>query len=282
MIDPSDIYEFDSWKPWVSVLILWAIHGNEPCGTIAIQQLIQDLEMRNIVLNQGRLTLIPICNPKAFELKQRQTQDNLNRMFYPNNTKISYEALLAKQIAPYIANADALIDLHSMTTSNDVFMFKSVAKNPELDRFASSLGVKEWMDGWDSVYDESEQWATDDFARTTDTMGICVECWQHDDPNSPIVAKQCIDNALMHFGLISGTPDYEKNIKKTTIKSLVRKTKEGSRTKQRKHGDSFQAWDTIVNYNDWTVLEATYAWVMILPKPRATLGGEWFYLGVRE
>ena len=38
-----DVSTYDSAKAWKKLLILWAIHGNEHCWTIAIQRLIDQM-----------------------------------------------------------------------------------------------------------------------------------------------------------------------------------------------------------------------------------------------
>lgn len=59
-------YTFQGKYPGKHLLILGAIHGNEVCGTQAIEKLISQLESGEIVIENGSLTLVPVANEAAY------------------------------------------------------------------------------------------------------------------------------------------------------------------------------------------------------------------------
>ncbi len=273
-------YTYESWIPWHKVLILWAIHGNEPCGTIAIQKLISQLDSWEISLKSWMLTLIPICNQKAHDLGQRQTEENLNRMFNPENKSDSYEATLAAEIREYIENSDYMLDIHSLSWWDSTFMFKSEFWNNELDEYASTMWIKEVISWWNEIYQENELRCTDDFAKSCWVKWVCIECGQHEDPNAPIVAYDAIINSLTHLWLIDWVAAYQSDMYQLHMNTLILKDKEWSFAKIRKHWDEVKAWEVIARYQDWTEINAVEDSLILLPKHWAKKGEERFYLWI--
>lgn len=98
------------------------MHGNEPCGVFAIEKLRDMLEQRQLVLQRGSVTLIPICNPRAYAQSVRCTETNLARIFASDGE--SYEEQLAAQIKPYIEAADMIVDIHSLSADGDPFVLQ--------------------------------------------------------------------------------------------------------------------------------------------------------------
>ena len=61
-----------------SSLVMGAIHGNEKCGTIAIDRVMSEIDSGHLKIVKGQGDLpIPIANPKAYELDQRYFERNL-------------------------------------------------------------------------------------------------------------------------------------------------------------------------------------------------------------
>lgn len=96
-----------------TVGICAAIHGNEPTGTEIVR------EMGRIFRDgdfKGRLLLLPVANPPAFEANRRHTPIddlNLNRLF-PGNPDGWFSEKLAHVITEvFLTKIDVLIDIHS-------------------------------------------------------------------------------------------------------------------------------------------------------------------------
>jgi hypothetical protein len=60
-------------------------------------------------------------------------------MFNPINESTSYEALLAKEIRGYIQECDYMLDIHSLSGGESLFMFKSDYQDEDIDAFATSM-----------------------------------------------------------------------------------------------------------------------------------------------
>ena len=90
-----------------------AIHGDEPTGTeIALETVrrVTDSQFR------GRLVLLPVANPLAFEANRRHTpldDQNLNRVFPGNDGGWFTEQLAAVITREFLMKIDVFIDLHS-------------------------------------------------------------------------------------------------------------------------------------------------------------------------
>ena len=77
-----DAYTFLGLEPGLSVLILGGVHGDEICGTKAINQVIRLINNGKINIKSGKITMIPVTNPLAARKKNRIGDRNLNRCFY--------------------------------------------------------------------------------------------------------------------------------------------------------------------------------------------------------
>src|ERR1700722_19452562 len=106
-------HSFDSGKPGPALLVLGALHGNGVAGTVALNELIAALERRQLILQKGKLTLIPVANPAAYARRKRLIDVNLNRVFTPNPAPRNDEERAAQEIMPYIDACDVLLDIHS-------------------------------------------------------------------------------------------------------------------------------------------------------------------------
>lgn len=112
------VWQFDSGKPGRAVLITALIHGNELCGAWALKGLLE----AGIRPRQGRLTLA-FCNLAAFDRfdaanhdASRFVDEDLNRQWSPERIQAggTQERRRAQALAPFVTQADWLLDLHSM------------------------------------------------------------------------------------------------------------------------------------------------------------------------
>jgi hypothetical protein len=101
-----------------TILILGGIHGDEPAGSRAILQLMNDINtninIKNIKLN-NRLILIPHVNYCALQINKRSIPliGDLNRKF-PSSENYNENKLhpIIKQILKFTKEADFIIDFH--------------------------------------------------------------------------------------------------------------------------------------------------------------------------
>ncbi len=121
------VWSFDSGRPGRHVLISALVHGNEICGAWALKGLLE----AGLRPQQGQLTLA-FCNLAAFDRFEptdhdaaRFVDEDLNRQWlaermdaansnHSDHSHHSQERRRAAALRPFVAQADWLLDLHSM------------------------------------------------------------------------------------------------------------------------------------------------------------------------
>lgn len=96
-----------------TVGITAGIHGDELPPIEICRQVVEAVDPATL---RGRLIVIPVCNPPAFEAFSRNTptdMNNLNRVF-PGTADSWLSELIARALAEYLGpKLDALLDLHA-------------------------------------------------------------------------------------------------------------------------------------------------------------------------
>lgn len=136
------VWRFEGGATGPHLVITALIHGNEVCGAAALWKVLQDSPKPA----RGRLTLV-FCNLEAYsrlddatKQDRRAVDEDFNRVWgrlddAPGGT---YEMRRAREILPFLEGADALLDLHSMTTPAPALGLVGMAgKNVE---FAKAVG----------------------------------------------------------------------------------------------------------------------------------------------
>jgi predicted deacylase len=101
------------------LLISASVHGDEFEGIVAVQRLIRDFRASDIC---GTVTLVPIVNESAYELKGRCGADGLDlARTCPGNPDGSITEQAANALTKLIEAADLYIDLHSGGITMDVY-----------------------------------------------------------------------------------------------------------------------------------------------------------------
>lgn len=225
--------------PGPRVIIMGATHGNETCGTRAIERVMADIDGGRLPIVNGSVTFVPIVNPLAYANNTRSGDRNLNRDLFPRDDPRDFEDHVANWLCPLLARHDVLLDLHSFNAQNGepFVMVGPVDNDGPLEPFshmrqeralARRLGVRRFVTGWMAAYGGGVQRrsrATDAGAAeletvlrygvgTTETMrrlggwALTLECGQHQDPQAPEVAYRAILNTLAHLKLVDA-PDPE-------------------------------------------------------------------------
>ncbi len=83
-------------------------HGDEKIGLKVVK------EINKLNINKNTL-VVQVANKKAFELRKRFIDQDLNRSF-PGKKNGNYEERTAYKILPAILSADIVIDIHSTTS----------------------------------------------------------------------------------------------------------------------------------------------------------------------
>lgn len=130
-------HQFLGMQPGPRLLVLGAVHGNEVCGTRAIERILAELESGALAITRGQLTLLPVTNPLAYRKGERQGDRNLNRNLRVCATPTDYEDRIGNALCPLLQAHDVLLDLHSFHTGGQPFAMLGPRDNQEaLEPFA--------------------------------------------------------------------------------------------------------------------------------------------------
>lgn len=298
----KDVLSFKGIKPGKRLLVLGAVHGDEVCGPIAIRRWIKRLSDGNVQFLSGSVTFVPVCNPEAYRLKKRYSEENLNRVFRKHENPRTYEQRLANELTELFDEADYILDLHSQHVSGESFCFAENETPPLLD-FISALCPHHVLFGWGTLYPEGD-FTTESYAAGLGKICTTVECGLHDDPRAIDVAEEMIFRAMRFLGMIENLDDrhselvsgsHEKMLKRVQhddipdtsfipihLRRVHRFKKGGKLAWDFKHLDKFKKGDVLAVYADGSKITTDFDGVIVLPKTDDGIrdGDEWFYLGI--
>ena len=310
------IHSFRALQPGPALIVTGAVHGNETCGSRAIERVAAELDRGELVLQRGSLTLVPITNPLAYERGQRMGDRNLNRNLYPNAHPQDYEDRIANVLCPLLAQHDVLLDLHSFHSAGEPFVMLGPQDNAgALEPFAHAaleealalcLGPRRIVEGWLSTYadgvrtrmarssaaDRATLLSTDprygvgttEYMRSQGGYAVTLECGQHQDPAAPEVARRAIHHALAQLQLIDASVPVP-----VAVPQMLRLTQvidklhsDDQFTRAWSSYDPLAKGDTIGLRHDGTPVQAPHDGFIVFPNPGALAGNEWFYFAERS
>ena len=297
-----EVLQWHTWaslNPGPALVVMGAVHGNERSGAIAIARAIDDFQHGRLMLQRGRLTLVPVANPLAFRQNTREGERNLNRRFVPRADPQDYEDRITRQLAPLLAAHDALLDLHSFHTPGDPFAMvgprnnsgprEPFARAAEEMALARALGAPQVVEGWLDIYDraarargetpDDEGIGTNEYMRSQGGYAVTLESGLHDDPEAVEVAQRALYGALAHLGLANVPAPPRFAGAAARLKEVVLRDAPGDRLLQDWHSfDRVAAGEPIAERADGTPVVAQQAGCVLFPHPEADVGPEWFYL----
>ncbi|WP_367066722.1 succinylglutamate desuccinylase/aspartoacylase family protein [Oryzisolibacter sp. LB2S] len=206
--DTEGVWRFDSGNPGRHVLISALIHGNELCGAWALKGLLE----AGLRPQAGRLTLA-FCNLAAFDRfdpanhdAARFVEQDMNRQWQDARMDAadSLERRRCDALRPYVAEADWLLDLHSMHEPCVPLLLTGM--QPRNLQLAKALATPEHI-----VIDAGHQDGTRmrdygrfglDDAAAGDSRSLLVECGFHGDPASRAVAQDMCLRFLQAAGVV--------------------------------------------------------------------------------
>jgi uncharacterized protein len=298
-------------QPGPSLIVLGAVHGNETCGTRAIERLLREIDAGMLRLTRGRLTLVPFANPMAYAEQRRAGERNLNRRLAPTDTPREYEDHVANWLCPLLAEHEVLLDLHSFSSPGVPFVFVGPPDNSDAlqpfahakreEALAMRLGVGRAVDGWLETYaagtlrrkelasahpgaaldlDPRYGIGTTEYMRSVGGCAVTLECGQHADPHAPEVAWRAIVNTLAHLELITAPdPAPVAHIEGLRLCDVVDKVHAGDAfTKPWRSFEPVHAGEQIGSREDGSAVVAPFDGTIVFPNPGAEAGQEWFYL----
>ena len=200
------ITSFEAAEPGPHVMITAVVHGNELCGAIALDWLMK-LGVRP---KQGRLSL-GFMNVAAYgrfdpaePLASRFVDEDFNRLWDAptlDGPRQSIELTRAREVRPFIDTVDRLLDIHSMQHATGALMLAG-----PLDKgrtLAEGTGVPELvvMDEGHAAGRRMRDYA--DFRNEASPKdALLVECGQHWEKSSEIMAKETALRFLLYTGAV--------------------------------------------------------------------------------
>ena len=291
------------------LIVTGAVHGNETCGTRAIQRITSELDCGALTLERGLATFVPIANPLAYEKRERAGDRNLNRNLGPVDNPVDFEDRVANWLCPLLARHEVLLDLHSTRGKTRAFAMLGPRDNTgPLEPFAHSekeralarhLGVARFVEGWLSTYadgvarrvkegrgsrlntDPRYGIGTTEYMRSVGGYAITLECGQHDDPGAPEVAYRAIRNALAFLGMAPADtpPAAVASFEGLRIREVIDRDHADDRfAREWASFDVLKAGDVVGIRHDGTEVRAPHDGWILFPDAKAQPGHEWFYL----
>lgn len=200
------IWSFDSGAPGPHVMVSAIVHGNEPCGAIAIDGLMQQ-DVRPIA---GRLTFA-FMNVEAYHAfdpadpnATRWLDEDFNRVWDKavlEGDRDSVELRRAREVRPILDEVDYLFDLHTMQHLAPPLMMSG--RHQKAKDLAGGIGVPERVVG-DAGHAAGRRMrdygAFDDPASAK--TALLIECGQHWETASGLLARHSTAGFLVATGVV--------------------------------------------------------------------------------
>jgi len=307
---PLRVHQALGLAPGPRLIVLGAVHGNETCGTLAIERVLAEIDSGALPIVRGQVTFVPRANPLAFARGQRNGERNLNRNLRPGALPQDFEDRIANRLCPLLATHEVLLDLHSFTSPGEPFAMLGPRDNrgalepfahaADEERLARHLGPRRIVEGWLDVYeagvrrrrergagaglvtDPNYGVGTTEYMRAAGGWGLTLECGQHADPNAPQVAWQAIRQTLALLGIadiaLEPPPEHDALIRLVEVTDRLHADDRFSRDWV--SFDPVRAGELIARRHDGSAVVAPADGRIVFPNPRAEPGQEWFYLAL--
>lgn len=261
-----------------SLLILGAIHGDEVCWPYAIKKLLKEVSVGKISLIKWQINCVPICNPKAYSKGTRYTENNLNRVFKKHKNPKTYEEALANTLTKYVENCDYILDLHSISSEWNPFVFQDYDDDNTIT-FCKNIGLKHIITGRTKLDMAHENADTIGYAHSCWKIWAVVECGQHNSKKSKQIAYKSIINTLSWLWITAQKQAASEEVTSVRVKKVIIKDKAGKFSKHWKHLDQTAKGEILCIYEDWETILASETGYILLPHEGAKIGNERFYIG---
>ncbi len=288
------------------LIVLGAVHGNETCGTRAIERVLGEIERGELQITRGLLTLVPVANPLAYAKGERRGERNLNRRLLPTAVPVEFEDGIANVLCPWLAAHDVLLDLHSFNSPGRPFVMRGPANNDDAlepfthaaaeGRLAAHLGPTRIVEGWMAAYaqgaarrrergfaddaDPSYGIGTTEYMRSQGGYGVTLECGQHADAAAPEVGWRAIRQAIALLGLADAAPAAPPaEFERLRLTEVVDRQHPADRfVREWRSFDAVHAGEHVGERHDGTAVMARADGHIVFPDTQALPGHEWFYL----
>jgi predicted deacylase len=309
----SEIHKITSINKGVRLLVLGSVHGNEKCGSTAIDKVLDEIKSGETQILTGSIAFISRCNPKANSLNRRFVDRDLNRDMRVRETTEEYEDQIANALIAVMGDYEVLLDLHSFRAEGPPFVFLGPNNNigevepfslsDKEERYAEHLGLSICVHGWLTAYDQfvkKQHLFLDNLCQRTVVSekaslqlgvgvaenfrrlggyGVTVECGNHNDQTAPDVAYSSIKNALGYLGIIDEKPKQKPFNKSLKISQVLLKLSEGDKFPCNwQLFDKIQQDDILVERENGELETASAPGAIIFIYSDALVGGAWLYI----
>ncbi|OZI40589.1 succinylglutamate desuccinylase [Bordetella genomosp. 1] len=201
------VWHFDSGVAGRHVLVTALIHGNELCGAWALKALLA----AGLAPRRGKLTLA-FCNLAAFDrfdaanyAASRFVEEDMNRVWSAErlaDASNTPDVTRARELAPWVAQADWLLDFHSMSNADVPLQLTGLApRNIEL---ALALGNPACIvaDAGHAAGVRLRDHGRFAVEGDPEARSLLIECGFHGDPASRDVALDQLARFLPASGCV--------------------------------------------------------------------------------
>ncbi|MEM9247661.1 MAG: M14 family metallopeptidase [Pseudomonadota bacterium] len=200
------VWTFDSGVPGPNVMVSAIVHGNEPCGAIAIDWLMQ----RDVRPVAGKLTLgfMNIAAYEAFDPADpnatRWMDEDFNRVWGEDvldGDRDSVEIRRAREVRPVLDTVDYLFDLHTMQHLAPPLMMSG--RHQKSKDLAARVGVPERVvgDAGHAAGRRMRDYGGFDDPASPKTA-LLIECGQHWEKASEELAIESTVRFLTALGTV--------------------------------------------------------------------------------
>jgi len=201
------VWRFDSGRPGPNVMVSAIVHGNEPCGVIALDWLLRD-KIRPVA---GTLTLAfaNVAAYRAFDPsdpnRTRWLDEDMNRVWDKavlDSDRTSIELERARELRPVLDGIDCLFDVHSMQHPAPPLMM--AGRHARAKALAARIGVPERVvrDAGHAAGRRMRDYGAFDDPASGKTA-LLIECGQHWEPTSGALAIEATVRFLVETGTIA-------------------------------------------------------------------------------
>lgn len=193
---------FDSWIAWKTVTVFWWIHWDEVVWEKIIKYFVKKIKSDKINIISWKL-IFAFWNLEAMKIWKREYSANLNRCFnkklFESNKEI-YEYKRAKELSEILDVSDALLDIHSVSSKSDAFIFsENTEKNINLVKNIFSWKI---ILGYWEILDDVLAWDTENYMHNLWKLAHTLECWNHNEEKSFLIWIEVVENFLNYFWII--------------------------------------------------------------------------------
>ncbi|MDI9335726.1 MAG: succinylglutamate desuccinylase/aspartoacylase family protein [Gammaproteobacteria bacterium] len=194
--DLADTIVYDTQRPGAHLVIFSCVHGNEPVGLEASNDLYRRLVRHELALLNGKITFI-FANRPAYQKQVRFVEQNLNRAFL-EEFQDTLEGRRAQAIEKYLATKKVtfVLDLHSikMEDLRMLIINRDWSDEKVVQLSETPIVVKDLLNK-----------VAGSTMHMSDRLGceaMAIECGDHLSPNGVRVALRHIDLSLHYLGMM--------------------------------------------------------------------------------